>query len=182
MLRCLTRSCCDDPTHITNRRDKKKFIRNMAARNRGRSSRTWVNGKRIKNFKVLSPNILLLTGADIQEQAASLNSLWDEDPVHLVPGKYEVLIIAIVERCAQENFTNSPGSKHPSQPNSNTMDRSIPTHHQRGRAAWVVNDDTLAYRDYDFDHRGRARGGRGHGGRTVPYKVPPSKNEPTFQT
>jgi hypothetical protein len=165
LLRYLTISCCDDPTHIVNRKDKKKFIRNMAARNREMKEeiRDLVYGKRIKNFKVVSPNIMLLTGADDQEQAASLNSLWDEDPVHLVPGKYEVLVTAIVERSAQEVFTNAPGSKLPPQPNSNTLSGRIPRHHQR--QSWVVDDDTLAHRNYDYELRGRGGGRGGHGGR-----------------
>jgi hypothetical protein len=165
LLRYLTISCCDDPTHIVNRKDKKKFIRSMAARNREMKEeiRDLVYGKRVKNFKVVSPNIMLLTGGDDQEQAASLNSLWDEDPVHLVPGKYEVLVTAIVERSAQEVFTNAPGSKHPPQPNSNTLSGRIPRHHQR--QSWVVDDDTLAHRNYDYELRGRGGGRGGHGGR-----------------
>jgi hypothetical protein len=163
LLRYLTLSCCDDPSHLTNRREKRKFIKNMAARNREMKDeiKDLVYGKRIKNF-----NILLLTGADDQEQAASLSSLWDEDPVHLVPGKYEVLITSIVGRLASERFTNAPGSNLPPQPNSSTVGGGVPAHHQR--QSWVSTDDTMAHRNYGYEQRGRGghgRSGRNRGGR-----------------
>jgi hypothetical protein len=185
LLRYLTLPCCDDPSHLTNRREKRKFIKTMAARNREMRDeiKDLVFGKRIKNFKVLSPNILLLTGADDQEQAASLSSLWDEDPVHLVPGKYEVLITSIVVRLASERFTNAPGDKQPPQPNSSTLGGGVPSHHLR--QSWVSTDDTVAHRNYGYEERdrggrgprGRNRGGRGgrrmgrpfRGGRFKPY-------------
>jgi hypothetical protein len=123
LLRYLTISCCEDPAHITNRVEKKKFIRSMAARVRDMKNemKDLVFGKRIKHFKVLSPNLLLLQGADEQEQAASLDSLWHGDPVHLVPGKYEVLVTALVERIETEKFTNVPTNQHQRQPNSTTI-------------------------------------------------------------
>jgi hypothetical protein len=41
--------------------------------------------------------LLLLEGASEQDQAASLNSLWDDDAVHLVAEKYKGLVTAILE-------------------------------------------------------------------------------------
>jgi hypothetical protein len=47
---------------MTNRGDRKKFIRAMAARNRDMKDelKDLIIGKRIRSFKVLSPNLLLL--------------------------------------------------------------------------------------------------------------------------
>jgi hypothetical protein len=176
LLRYLIISCCDDPAHITNRVEKKKFIRNMAARvlDMKDKMKDLVFGKRIKHFKVLSPHLLLLQGADEQEQAASLDSLWHGDPVHLVPGKYEVLVTALVERLETENFTNQHTNQHQRQPNSTSIGERVPIHHRR--QSWVVDDDTLAHRDYRYERGNSARGrtghGRGRGGRCMgrPFK------------
>jgi hypothetical protein len=169
LLRYLTMPCCSDKTHMTNRGDKKKFIRAMAARNRDMKDelKDLIIGKRIRSFKVLSPNLLLLTGADEQAEAASLNSLWDEDPVHLVTEKYEVLVSALIDR-VEDGFTNTPVNKHARAPNS----ESLPPHLKR--QSWVAGDDTLAHRDYGDQQRGRGwpRGGRyrGRGGPRGPRR------------
>jgi hypothetical protein len=172
LLRYLTMSCCNDATHMTNRGDRKKFIRAMAARNRDMKDelKDLIIGKRIRSFKVLSPNLLLLTGADEQAEAASLNSLWDEDPVHLVTEKYDVLVSALLDK-ADDGFTNTPANKHVRAPNSD----SLPPHLKR--QSWVAGDDTIAHRDYGDQQRGRGwpRGGRhrgrgGRGGQRGPHR------------
>jgi hypothetical protein len=187
LLRYLTMSCCNDKSHITNRVDKKKFIREMAARNRDMKDeqKDLILGKRVRSFKVLSPNLLLLTGADKQAQAASLNSLWHEDPVQLVSEKYEVLVSAMVDRLEEESFTNTPSNKHTRVPNSDTQ---LP-HHLK-RQSRVV--DTLAHRNYGQQQRGRdwphgghhrgcggSRGARGGGGRGKYHKYGTSCGRPS---
>jgi hypothetical protein len=77
LLRYLTKPCCEDKLHLTNRAEKKRFIKTMAARMQDIKDeiKDLVFGKRIRAFKVLSPNLLLLEGADEQEQAQSLTTL-----------------------------------------------------------------------------------------------------------
>jgi hypothetical protein len=125
---------------------------------------------KISRIRNTAPNLLLLAGADEQEQAASLNSLWNDDLVHLVlPGKFEVLVTALVERSVTESFTNA----HQHSPNSNR----VPSHHQR--QSWVVNDDTNAHRDYGYHVRGRGSGGgrRGRGRGVAGVWSGPSEEE-----
>jgi hypothetical protein len=165
LLRYLTMSCCEDPTHITNRAEKKKFIKTMAGRVRDMKDelKDLILGKRIRSFKVLSPNLLLLEGASEQDQAASLNSLWEDDPVHLVPEKYEALVNAILDWLEDESFTNTPVQKLGMANSSNNNNKQrIPSHLQR--QSWVGNDDTLAHRDYGSFNSGRARGRSGSRG------------------
>jgi hypothetical protein len=170
LLRYLTKPCCEDKQHLTNRAEKKRFIKSMAARMRDIKDeiKDLVFRKRIRAYKVLSPNLLLLEGADEQEQAQSLTTLWDEDPVHLVEEKYELLVTALVERAKTETFTNMPATIHAKMPNSGSLKKIMPQHLQR--QSWVTEDDTYAHRDYGQSSnwrggRGRGRGGReGHGG------------------
>jgi hypothetical protein len=165
LLRYLTKPCCEDKQHLTNRAEKKRFIKSMAARMRDIKDeiKDLVFGKRIRAFKVLSPNLLLLEGADEQEQAQSLTTLWDEDPVHLVEEKYEVLVTALVERTKTETFTNMPATVHAKMPNSSSLKKSVPQHLQR--QSWVTEDDTYAHRDYGQSSNWRGGRGRGRGGR-----------------
>jgi hypothetical protein len=140
LLRYLTKPCCDDKLHLTNRSEKKKFIKNMAARMRDMKDeiKDLVFGKRIRAFKVLSSNLLLLEGADEQEQAQSLTTLWDEDPVYLVEEKYEVLVSALIERAKTETFTNTQSVTHSKMPNSSSPKKGIPQHLQR--QSWVTEE------------------------------------------
>jgi hypothetical protein len=89
--------------------------------------------------------LLLLEGASEQDQAASLNSLWDKDPVHLVAVKYEALVTAILDRLDEESFANTPTNKL-GMPNSSTLStrQKLPNHLQR--QSWVEDDDTLTHR------------------------------------
>jgi hypothetical protein len=114
-----------------------------------------VLGKRIRAFKVLSPNLLLIDGVDEQEHAQSLTTLWDEDPVHLVQEKYEALVSAVVERSKTETFTNMQTTAHAKLPNSNLLKQRLPQHlpQHLQRQNWVTEDDSYAHRDYGQDQR-----------------------------
>jgi hypothetical protein len=81
------KKCCDDPSHLVNRKDK-KFCADLGdvLSNMKDTIRDVVFSKKIRAFKVVSP-LLLLVGAEEADGATKkFMVLFKDDPVHIRVG------------------------------------------------------------------------------------------------
>jgi hypothetical protein len=152
--------CCEDPTHLVNRKEKKAYL-SMLGDGLGEirdSLKDLIFGKKIRSFKVLFP-VDLLGGDDPTVAATKIKSLLD-DPVHLSAAGYTDLCNAVAEAATTVDYNRS-GEKQKKQ-QLLTQSRVFK------RQSWVSEDDTLAKRNYGgsrghrgWKHRGGHGGGRG---------------------
>jgi hypothetical protein len=145
LARYLLQSCCNDPSHITNRKEQ-KFGASM-----GEAiceAKSWLKGlaftRHIKNFSVICPNEMLGEGD---------RHFWGSDPVHMVEDGYNELGKRLMEAMLHAEVSRKTASAPTSAgPSVDWAER---------RAAWVKGNDSQVHRDYGLGGRG---GHRGRGG------------------
>jgi hypothetical protein len=109
LLRLMKKGCCEDAGHVTNRRDKQLVVdigEGLA------NVRTWIKeltfGKRIRNFKVLCPMMLLESDSeDLVEAAMRIKPYSSADPVHMTNEGYKFLTVSLLETISSVTFTRS---------------------------------------------------------------------------
>jgi hypothetical protein len=150
LMRYAGKKCCDNKDHITNRRDKKKFLSSMgeSVRDMKDAIKDFVFGKKLKAFKVLSPILLLADDDDYTEAAIKMLPMVTEDPVHLRSEGYSSIITKLLTKLDDENFCRQHSQTLQSS-NSSTLRQ--PAHFRWQQ--WVDGDDTYAHRDYSISSR-----------------------------
>jgi hypothetical protein len=159
------KKCCRDRSHLTNRKDDDyAAAMGEALEDIRNSMKDLIFGKKIRNFKVLSTTRLF--GDNVEETAEKIRSFWKEDPVHMTPEGYSVLVEAIVDVASNAAYNRPTAGLRGKSARGNS------TPGQRKRSHWVTEDDILAHRRYKDDkynkgkrHKwnkfGSGRGGRG---------------------
>ena len=134
-----TSKCCEDSKHVTD------FGKEGYGTTIGEALgdiQGWIDdfsrGKRIKNFEVLCPAIVMLQS---NESKKVLARYWGADPVHLTPAGYEKLAEKLVEHSNNTTITKRPRSE------SDSTQRNI---RLRGgdssRTTGISRSDTVAAR------------------------------------
>jgi hypothetical protein len=151
--------CCGDESHVNNRKENSfKVAMSEGLGEIRRSLKDLIFGKKIRNFKVLDPMLLLDSdNNDVGDWARESKKLWQSDPVHLTPGGYVALMEGLMKIYADLDFNRANTSGGGGDGASNTR----PT---TNRQSWVTEDDTTAHRNQRGGRsRGSQRGGRGGG-------------------
>jgi hypothetical protein len=106
MMRYAGKKCCEDKGHLTNRKDKKKFLTSMgeSLRDMKDAIKDFVFGQKLKAFKVPSPILLLADDDDCTESATNMLPMVIEDPVHLSSKGYNGIITKLLAKLNDENF------------------------------------------------------------------------------
>jgi hypothetical protein len=163
------KKCCSNKQHLTNRKEPGyKQMLDDGLSNLNQSLQELVHGKKIRNFKVLSP--LELVGDDSNQE--NKIKFWDVDPVHLTPAGYSELTRAITEAAVSREYDRQPKEEEP-QP-APRVSASMKKNFKR--QPWIAADDNTAHRVYQTPHGIAARGGRfggrvhNFGGRDGPHR------------
>jgi hypothetical protein len=189
--RFLRKGCCKDETHATNRKDKFLAVQIGNGLN---DIRSWIKelafGKRIRNFKVLCP-IILLEGEteDVFEAATRMKPYWASDPVHLSRDGYSALASSLLDTMVNLTYTRSYTVQETELPQ-----RGAPTtrgssfgrgsrsgnapvqgsqNYEARRASWVSCDEATAERAHSST-RGGWRPSRGYKGLQIKEPFLPS--------
>jgi hypothetical protein len=167
--RLMKKGCCADPGHVTNRTEKQLIV----DIGEGLSNiKTWIKeltfGKRIRNFKVLCPMMLLegdSEAEDLTEAAMRIRPFWNTDPVHMTSEGYRYLTVSLLETVAGSRFTRGIGSStevNPEVGGHRGGRGRIQVHPPAHRESWVSSDDATAVRVGEATWRGAWRPRRGH--------------------
>jgi hypothetical protein len=143
--------------HVVNRRDpsfKEAMSEGLGAVKK--SLKDLVFGKKIQNFKVLDPVLLMNADNDnVDSWAKEINKFWQSDPVHLTTEGYSSLLSGLLGTYGSIDFNRTH------EPNSGGGGgSSAAAGHSRSRQSWVLEDDTTAHRNMRGGRGGKAgRGG-----------------------
>jgi hypothetical protein len=170
LARYVTGKCCSKAHHIVNFSDP-TYAATLG--HKLDELRDWTKAlcftKRIRNFKVVSPNCLLGLDLGDKDDENRLTDFWDSDPVHLNEFGYDTLADGIVNITYDSNFNRSSSLAEDEQSRQSDGRRPI-----ERRQSWVLADETVAYRtdswhghnhgrNFTRGQRGGPRGGP-HGG------------------
>jgi hypothetical protein len=145
LMRYVTRPCCDNPGHITNRHEPGygPMLAEAICEAKG-----WLKGlaftRRIKNFSVICPNEML--GMEDRH-------FWGSDPVHMEETGYKEMGKRLIEAMTTTELCRKPSEVK-------TTFKKPSTDWAAKRASWVTENDSQVHRDYG----GQIRGQRGHVG------------------
>jgi hypothetical protein len=156
--------CCGDSTHVANRKDpsfKEAVSEGLGAVKK--SLKDLVFGKKIRNFKVLDPVLLMNADnddVDTDSWAKEINKFWQSDPVHLTSEGYSSLLSGLLGAYGSIDFNRTRDASGGGGGPSAAAGRN------RSRQSWVLEDDTTAHRNTRGGHGGRpSRGGMRGGNR-----------------
>jgi hypothetical protein len=142
--------CCGDSTHVANRKDpsfKEAVSEGLGAVKK--SLKDLIFGKRIRNFKVLDPVLLMnADNDDVDSWAKEINKFWQSDPVHLTSEGYSSLLSGLLGAYGSIEFNCTRDASGDGGGGPSTA-----AGRNRSRQSWVLEDDTMAHRN--------TRGGRG---------------------
>jgi lysophospholipase L1-like esterase len=130
------RRCCKKKEHLVNKKEK-DYAQKMgeALSNIRDSMKDLIFGKKINSFKV--PNAAKLVMGD--EVVDNLRKYWNDDPVHMTSEGYDALLSSIMDIAETATF------KRP-------IIKPVHSSGTRGggikRRQWIIEDDTLAHRQY----------------------------------
>jgi hypothetical protein len=155
-------SCCDNPSHITNKREPAYGTAlGEALSNIGEWLQDLAFTRRIHNFAVMCPTDVMQR-ADQQRKG----NFWAEGPVHMTKDGYRFLANALLERFADVKLCRKVDSKPPVAVAASSQKRPDMA---AMRKSWVGDNDSSVHRRYDTnmeDSRGNQSGQRGwRGGR-----------------
>jgi hypothetical protein len=134
--------------------------------------------KRIRNFRVVSPQHLL--GLDLADmEGCQLSEYWDADPVHLNEYGYDTLAEAIINETCEESFNRATPTNDGVRGQAAAGRRPAEKWPFERRQSWIMADEAVAIRTdgraisggnfRGSSHSYRSRGGqfpwRGRGGR-----------------
>jgi hypothetical protein len=187
------KKCCDDKSHLTNRRGPgfKEMLSDRLEDVR-HSLQDLINGKKIKSFKVISP--LDVVGEEADESTSKVK-FWGSDPVHLTPSSYSELARAITDAAVSGNYKCASRAD----PSAAGAKAGLAKHNKNfKRQNWIATDDNTAHQIYPDHNRtwgwqsrggsrgssrsgprgGGLRGSRGGRGSQHPHRdhVGPKKN------
>jgi hypothetical protein len=160
------KKCCGDKSHLTNRRGPgfKEMLSDGLEEVR-HSIQDLINGKKIKNFKVISS--LDVVGEEADESTSKVK-FWGTDPVHLTSSGYSELARAITEAAMGGNYERAskaePSAAAVAKAGSSKLNRNFK------RQDWIATDDNTAHRIYPDQNRpwgSLSRGGLRGSSRTV---------------
>jgi hypothetical protein len=155
------KTCCSSKDHLVNRTDPNfKSMLYDGLEDINKSLHDLIGGKKICNFKVMSPMKLLDAVQDITEWTRSTKKFWSTDPVHLTPEVYEELTKVVTAEAVGTEYDRAKGGASTPQLPPPKLNPKI-----FQRQGWVSTDDTTAHRVYQQPTRGWGnRGQRGHRG------------------
>jgi hypothetical protein len=143
------KSCCDNKAHLTNRRDPDfKTMMSEGLEEIQRSLNDLVAGKKIRNFKVMSPIQLLDNDEDTDEWIRSRKKFWAADPVHMTAEGYAELTRVLTMAASNANYDRAKEEGPAAAPAVNTAKSQRPPPRAFKRQEWVSADDTTAHRVY----------------------------------
>jgi hypothetical protein len=111
------KTCCGSKDHLVNRWDPDfKAMLYDGLEDITKSLHDLVGGKKIRNFKVLSPMKLIDAVQDTSEWTRSRKKFWSTDPVHMMPEGYEELAKVVTAEAVGTEYNRVRGSD-PAPPN-----------------------------------------------------------------
>jgi hypothetical protein len=151
IMRYALASCCDNPSHITNKREPSYGAAlGEALSNIGEWLQDLAFARRICNFAVMCPTDIMQR-ADQQRKG----NFWAEGPVHMTNDGYRFLASALLEWFADVKLCRKGESK----PAATAAAQKKPDMAAR-RESWVGENDSSVHRRYDLDGGNGGRGGR----------------------
>jgi hypothetical protein len=179
LARYVSGKCCIKANHIVN------FADPAYGAELGRKLeeiRDWTKAlaytKRIRNFRVVSPQHLL--GLDLADmEGCQLSDYWDADPVHLNEYGYDTLADAIINETCEESFNRATPDNDGGRGHAAAGRRPADKRPFERRQSWIMADEAVAVRtdgranlsgnfrgsSHSFRHRGGRTPWRGRGGR-----------------
>jgi hypothetical protein len=166
LMRFVKNPCCNNASHITNRKDKTLAIKMGEAIG---EVKEWLQDfaftRRIRNFAILCPNTLLQGDSEIEDGAAKIKQFWTAGPVHMNQDGYACLASNLVDNLLDVKL------KRPMEAKTDSGARRIPDR-AATREDWVHGSDSSVHRQYGdardirgrSNWRGRNGGWRGHRG------------------
>jgi hypothetical protein len=179
LMRYAVESCCDSALHCTNRGPalNKVLSEGLA------TLETWIDDqaflKRIRNFLVLNPNLIIAPDHAQKKDARTFKAYWKDGPVHMASAGYEKLAAGIVEELASATFSRPVNTELIEATGKSEAARGRGIGRGRGqidlstrRQNWVCSNDAVVHRTYSEERgRGSGRGRGGYRGRVRGLKI-----------
>jgi hypothetical protein len=112
LMRYAIESCCDSALHCTNRGPALNKVLSE-----GLTTGDWIDDqsylKRIRNFMVVNPNLVIAPDNAYKKDAKTFKMYWKNGPVHMSSTGYEKLAQGILEELATGNFSRAVNADQP---------------------------------------------------------------------